>query len=404
MRDFQELPDLFGGEISILDTSFEETDWTSSTRFSELFEELKDLGQQLREDWESSGSSENTFAPAGWTHSATWFNPTSWLDPISQHNAGDNAIWPKLLPTEVGPPDGAGPGGGGGGGHGGGGGGGSADPSLLATYTSGTEGSSTEYNITYNFFGTSLADWGLDGSGKDLAAAFVSAANYLTSFIGENAATGIDPDLPDIDDIVIDVTLQSIDGSGGTLASSGPEIIRGTLEDPGLPLQSSMMFDVADAVDLFDTTDPSSAYYGLGFEQNLWDDVVLHETLHALGFGTLWDLFGLSVVDDNGTHRPWDDTIDYTGVLAEAEYGGDLLIETDGGSGTAGGHWDEAAYGNELMTGLIDGGGNYLASFSVAALADLGYAIDDYDAPALESIDLSTYGGSYSDVSVLLIA
>jgi hypothetical protein len=317
-----------------------------------------------------------------------------------------SASFPTVSPANVGPPDGAGPPNRGGGGNntesGDSGSGGATGP--VATYTSGEVGSADyQYNITYNFYGTS-ADWGLDGSGPDLAAAFVNTANYLTSFIIENDASGIDSDLPEIDDIWINVTLESIDGSGGVLASAGPEIIRGTLDDPGLPLQGSMTFDIADAVDLYDTNDPSSAFNGLSFEENLWDDVVLHETLHVLGLGTLWDLYGLSTVDDNGTKRPWDDTLDYTGSLAETEAGGDLLIETDGGSGTAGGHWDEDMYGNELMTGAINGEGNYLAAFSIAALADLGYEIvdNDYEAAALGTIDLSMYGGSYQDVDVLI--
>jgi hypothetical protein len=324
------------------------------------------------------------------------------VDPFT----GGSASFPTVGPANVGPPDGAGPPNRGGGGDeadsGDSGSGGTTGP--VATYTSGeVDSADSQYNITYNFYGTS-ADWGLDGLGPDLAAAFVNTANYLTSFIIENDATGIDPDLPEIDDIWINVTLESIDGSGGVLASAGPEIIRGTLDDPGLPLQGSMTFDIADAVDLYDTTDPSSAFYNMNFEENLWDDVVLHETLHVLGLGTLWDLYDLTVEDNNGTKRPWDDTLDYIGTLAEAERGGDLLIETDGGSGTAGGHWDEDTYTNELMTGAINGEGNYLADFSIAALADLGYEIagDDYDAAALTTIDLSTYGGSYQDVDVLI--
>ena len=35
----------------------------------------------------------------------------------------------------------------------------------------------------------------------------------------------------------------------------------------------------------------------------------------------------------------------------------DLIpVEADGGPGTAYGHWDEATFGNELMTGYINGG------------------------------------------------
>jgi len=73
-----------------------------------------------------------------------------------------------------------------------------------------------------------------------------------------------------------------------------------------------------------------------------------------------------------------------------------LAVEADGGDGTARGHWDEVMYGNEIMTGYINSldngvnaGANYLADFTVAAFADLGYTLDtgtgstvDYDAIA----------------------
>lgn len=410
MRHSPELPDIFGDETNILETLLgaNPPDGTGPAASSSFVDKLQALVQQLGADWDAQGH----FGSAGSGYSAPSFSSGLSISDVT---------WPDLAPVNVGPPDGAGPGGSGGGGGGpgnggggpGGGGGGGSDPTLLATYTSGSEVVSDgfEYNITYNFWGTSLADWGLDGLGVDLVAAFVDAADYLTSFIGENGETAIDPDLPDIDDIIINVTLESIDGSGGTLGSAAPEIIRGTLDDPGLPLQGSMTFDIADALDLYDTWDASSAFYDADLlsqdllEQNLWDDVVLHETLHVLGIGSLWDLYGLSVEDDNGTPKPTDDTLDYTGALAEAEWGGDLLIETDGGSGTAGGHWDEETYGDELMTGYINLEGNHLSSFSIAALADLGYNITSpYDAAALESINLSTFGGSYLDADLMLIA
>ena len=49
-----------------------------------------------------------------------------------------------------------------------------------------------------------------------------------------------------------------------------------------------------------------------------------------------------------------------------------INVETEGGSGTAGSHWDDATYGNELMTGYIDQS-NYFSSMSAASFGDLGY-------------------------------
>ena len=50
-------------------------------------------------------------------------------------------------------------------------------------------------------------------------------------------------------------------------------------------------------------------------------------------------------------------------------------MEQDGGSGTAGSHWDEETFGNELMTGYINDGPNYFTAMSAASFKDLGYVI-----------------------------
>jgi hypothetical protein len=56
-----------------------------------------------------------------------------------------------------------------------------------------------------------------------------------------------------------------------------------------------------------------------------------------------------------------------------------IPVEDNGGSGTAGSHWDEEALTNELMTGYINTNGNYLSKFSVMSLADLGYHVNYAD-------------------------
>jgi hypothetical protein len=68
------------------------------------------------------------------------------------------------------------------------------------------------------------------------------------------------------------------------------------------------------------------------------------------------------------------------GDTANAEFlamGGSGLIpvEQDGGSGTAGSHWDDETFGNELMTGYIDNGANYFTAMSAGSFDDLGYVI-----------------------------
>jgi hypothetical protein len=250
------------------------------------------------------------------------------------------------------------------------GGGGDTTETVTDTYITGQNDGiddSLQYNIEIQFVG----EWP-----ENLKAVFIAAADYLASLIAEDIPDAVDSNGNLYDDLVIMADLDAIDGTGGILGQAGPTGIR---TDGGLPAVGEMTFDEADAF----------AYY----ETGQFDDIVLHEMLHVMGFGTLWDYNNLisTQVDDNGTRRPTDDTIFslYTGDAANSEYVGYatsddfLLVETDGGSGTAGGHWDEETYLDELMTGYIGhlyGDGtyditNYLSDWSVAALTDLGYVL-----------------------------
>jgi Leishmanolysin len=101
----------------------------------------------------------------------------------------------------------------------------------------------------------------------------------------------------------------------------------------------------------------------------VWDEVVLHEMLHCLGFGVLWGAKGLLAPGGAG----------YIGPAAMAEYAamggvGPVPLETAGGPGTAGLHWSEAVFGAELMTGWI-GDGGFLIPLTFASLGDLGYGL-----------------------------
>ncbi len=54
-------------------------------------------------------------------------------------------------------------------------------------------------------------------------------------------------------------------------------------------------------------------------------------------------------------------------------------VANTGGPGTREGHWRESVFGNELMTGFLDGGINPLSRVTVGALEDMGYEVN-YDA------------------------
>jgi hypothetical protein len=230
---------------------------------------------------------------------------------------------------------------GGGGGHGGGGGGGGT--TTFGTYTAGPANAADGFNITIEFKGT----WT-----TELHDVFVHAADRLAGLItGEipNVTVFGKGGAKTIDDILISAELGNIDGSGGILGQAGPTSVR---TGSSLPATAQMQFDIADVT-------------AMGID--VFSQVVLHEMSHSLGFGSIWDRLGLVT---NGV---------FTGENAVEQYhalGGSadgIAVEQDGGSGTAGSHWDEQTFGNELMTGYINDGSNPFTAMSAASFADLGY-------------------------------
>lgn len=236
-----------------------------------------------------------------------------------------------------------------GGGAGGGGGGGGT--SSFAPYTAGPSVASAGYNITIEFKGS----WT-----PELYNIFVNAADRLTSLIiGELqdvTVYGGKGRPKTVDDILITAELGNIDGANGILGQAGPTSVR---TSNSLPATAQMKFDIVDV-------------NAMGLD--VFTDVVLHEMAHSLGLGSIWDRLGLV---SNGQ---------FTGASANAEFAlmggtGGIPIEQDGGSGTAGSHWDEETFGNELMTGYINAGENYFTAMSAASFDDLGYTITaDYRA------------------------
>jgi len=173
-----------------------------------------------------------------------------------------------------------------------------------------------------------------------------------------------------IDDLVIFVTLEAIDGPGGVLGSAGPCLVRnGTL----LPLAGSMRFDVADLANLE--------------ASGLLDEVILHEMGHVLGVGTLWGPLGLLVdpVSGGGTDPHFVGTgalAAFNSVGGSGYTGPEVPVEAGGGPGTQDGHWRESVFDAELMTGWIDAGVNPVSLVTVASLGDLGYTINPGGAQA----------------------
>jgi len=169
-----------------------------------------------------------------------------------------------------------------------------------------------------------------------------------------------------IDDLLILVTLDSIDGPGNVLGSAGPCFIRNT---DNLSVLGAMVFDTTDLQDVE--------------AAGLLDELILHEMGHVLGFGSLWPsdslLIDASLPPTNGTdpHFIGAQALSAFNSVGGSAYGGAKVpVENTGGEGTADGHWRESVFKNELMTGFVDLGDNPLSIVTVASLADEGYTVN----------------------------
>jgi subtilisin-like proprotein convertase family protein len=190
-------------------------------------------------------------------------------------------------------------------------------------------------------------------------------------------------DIPDVtvpgeglvDDLVIEARAPAIDGPGGVLGQAGPTVLRTV---SSLPAYGLMSFDSADVAQLMST--------------GQFQDVILHEMGHVLGIGTIWD--NLELIAGAGTNNPR-----FLGPQAIAEYNElfdntstSVPVENTGGPGTRDGHWSEAIFGNELMTGYLNSGvANPISRITIGQLDDLGYevnldAADPYSPPNLSAL------------------
>lgn len=153
----------------------------------------------------------------------------------------------------------------------------------------------------------------------------------------------------------------SIDGSSGILAQAGVCTF-----DNNLPRLAVMQFDTADTDLLLD-----GGNFG---------DVIKHEMAHSYGLGSAWTNFNL--VTSTCFFGFCTVGSDYTGVngnegLADLGGSGQIAIETDGGGGTAGAHWDDDTYVNELMTGYLNSGiANPSSVMTLKSFRDMGYTVD----------------------------
>ena len=227
----------------------------------------------------------------------------------------------------------------------------------------------SDFHIDVRFFGPGMTD--------DQKALFTNAAARISAVIvgsipdvtysGLSVASACGfPGLPTVDEtihgIVIFASVMPIDGPGGILAGSGPCLLR---NPPGfLPSIGAMLFDSDDLAQMA--------------SDGILQDVITHEMLHAVGFGTIWDAKDL-LLGGGTVNSAFAGTKARQGCLGGgggAICANSVPVENDMIPGTADAHWRESIFGPELMTGFVNHGPMPLSAITVGSLADLGYTVN----------------------------
>jgi hypothetical protein len=160
----------------------------------------------------------------------------------------------------------------------------------------------------------------------------------------------------EIDDVMIDVLLQPIDGPGRILGAAGPCLVR---REDFLTVYGLMFFDVADL--------------GVLEQFEILDEVIVHEMGHVLGIGTLWD-FGRDLLQGTAADPRFVGPAAIAGYVEVGGRGISVPVEEDFGPGTRFSHWDEETFDEELMTGFISlKGDSPLSVITTGSMSDLGY-------------------------------
>lgn len=197
-------------------------------------------------------------------------------------------------------------------------------------------------------------------------------------FPGGECVPGGRPITGSVDDLLVLVSVDRLDGEGGLFANGQPCLVRQVTFSraaSSTTLQTAVGGIVLDEDDLARLD-----------EDGLLGAVVSHNVAHVLGFGfqgsRLWRLEGLLVDpllfedDERDTH--------FIGPLATAAFeaaggvhaGAGVPVENTGRPGFANDHWRESVFGTELMTGVLAGGNPPLSLVTIEALADMRYGVD----------------------------
>jgi hypothetical protein len=228
------------------------------------------------------------------------------------------------------------------------------------------------YKIELRFFGTALT--------ASQQALFTNAKARLESIIvgtippvNANGADLTECGVPGvklketIPGLVIYASIDAIDGRGQILAEAGPCYIR--TSNGQNDYRTSIGILKIDSADI-------NTLAGSGNLQQ----VITHEMMHVVGFGTFWDTTSTNLLINYGANVSY---IGLGGIAGCKATGGNNICATSvpvegsqGSDGTINSHWRESTFGNELMTGFINSGTNPLSVMSIRSLEDLGYTVN----------------------------
>ncbi|MFC1835091.1 leishmanolysin-related zinc metalloendopeptidase [Thermodesulfobacteriota bacterium] len=169
-----------------------------------------------------------------------------------------------------------------------------------------------------------------------------------------------------IDDLLILVEGQDIDGEGGILGQAGPVKLRPAQAGSSayIPVVGEITLDTADLA--------------LMEQKGILLDVVTHEIGHILGFSSyIWNYKDLADLQDQANPT-------FLGKAAKKEWGElkgtnvdtPVPLEAGGGPGTRFSHWRDTLFVNELMTGWVSPSPNPLSRLTVASLQDIGHTVN----------------------------
>lgn len=219
---------------------------------------------------------------------------------------------------------------------------------------------SNPFNITINY------------TGNEAYRPYFTTAESVWERIIPSYINGNWLGVTDFTGIVINASVASIDGIGGSLAESSPTA--GNFDDQNFALTTTGFIKI-DSADIA----------GLG--ANL-QSVIIHEMAHVIGLGSAWGNFSSLYTIDSGQ---------YTGASGLAAYKQEfnqptaifVPVELEGGDGRANGHWDES-YEGAALTGILSNGNrdmayelmtawfnadkpNYISSLTRDSFKDIGY-------------------------------